>query len=328
MIGENNNIVKDAVPIIYDIRNNKWTTQFKRFTGADATGPTNPSMSAVVPNMAVIGGSIAGTVVVVVLVGFFFHRKRVTIRKRTTDNKSEGTVVGLNVRGPQNPGGGPEAELLKLLSLSSPSPISPRPLYYDCEEFFRRLAASPLAGPHASMRDPQGEQQNRLTSGDEDKSETPSTGSYHQQSPPFISPRSPHMVYRGTSIVQDWPWNSHDDDDDDDDNIDHQSCEIAQTPTPSPPSPPTPRSPNTDFIDEQVGASRGPQWHQPLLPIVFLDHSQYEERSNELKFMMDAIKVEQEALARRKLVQDVLVAQMRAVNPYPPPPQPSPDPHQ
>jgi hypothetical protein len=330
MVGENANVIKDTVPIIYDIRNNEWTTQFQRFTGAKATDPTNPSRPTAIPsvaesttNMAAIGSGIAGAVVVVAVVGFFFYRRRITISKEMHDNKKEITTVGLNIRDPQNPGGDPEAELLRALYPSSPSPGGPRPIFYDREEFFRRLAASPLAGPHAFMRNPQGEQQNRSTSVNDDKVDTSSNGSYLQRPSLCISPRSPHM-YLGTSTIHDWPG---DDDDNDDNNAEHQGEKSEQPPTPSPPSPPTPRSPQMDVLGRQGGPSRVPQWQQSLLPVVYLDHSQYVERSQELAFMMDAIKAEQEVLERRKLIQDALVAQMRVAYPDPPPPQPSPDLH-
>ncbi|KAF9126237.1 hypothetical protein BG015_004743 [Linnemannia schmuckeri] len=164
--GESGQVNMDGVPIVYDIRNNQWTIQFKHNTGADAPGLlSSPSRSTAVPgsaestiNIATIGGGIAGALVVIALIGFFVYRRHITGRKAMGDNKNKDTVVGPTVREPQNPGGDPEAELLGSLYPSSlPSSYS-RPKYYEHGQFFRLLAASPIAGPHSSMKNPQGQQ--------------------------------------------------------------------------------------------------------------------------------------------------------------------------
>lgn len=324
MTGESNNVNKDAVPIIYDIRNNEWTTQFKRYTGADTVRPTNPARTVAKPNfaelttnIAAIGGGIAGTVVVVTIMGFLYYRKRMTSRKEMHDDRNE-SATGLSLRDPQNPDGDPMAELLGvLLPSSSALPTNSLRMYYDREDFFRRLAASPLAGPHSLMREPQGEQQHLSTSGDKEEFALPNSGTHDQHLSSLISPRSPHMVNRATAALSDRP-----SDDDDNDNIsEHEGDKSAQQPLP----PPGPRSPQLEILERQDGPPRAPQWQQSLPSVVFLDQSQYLERSQELTWMMEAIKAEKEVLDRRKLVQDALVAQIRAN--YPVLPSPTSDPH-
>lgn len=320
--GESNNVNKDAVPIIYDIRNNEWTTQFKRYTGADASRPVNPTRSVAVPNtaesttkIAAIGGGMTGAVVVVAIMGYIFYRRRIISREEMLNDRNE-SAIGLSLRDPQNPNGDPMAELLSVLfPSSSASPTNSLRMYYDREDFLRRLAASPLAGPHSLMKEPQGEQQHRSTSGDEDEFVRPNNGSHDQHLSSLISPRSPHMVNHATATLSDWLI----DDDGNDNSGEHEGDKSAQPP------PPNPRNPQTEIIDGQDGPPRAPQWQQSLPPVVFLDQSQYLERNQELAWMMEAIKAEKEVLDRRKFVQDALVAQMRAN--YPVPPSSSSDSH-
>ncbi|KAF9277127.1 hypothetical protein BGZ88_001349 [Linnemannia elongata] len=54
--GENGQKIMNNIPIVYDMKNNQWTTQFNRVVTATTT-------SGVIPNAAVIGGGIAGAVV-------------------------------------------------------------------------------------------------------------------------------------------------------------------------------------------------------------------------------------------------------------------------
>ena len=246
---------------------------------------------------------MAGALVVVAIIGFLFYRRCITSRKEMHNDRSE-SAIGLSLRDPQNPDGDPTAELLGVLLPSSSSPTSSLRMYYDREYFFRRLAASPLAGPHSLMREPQGEQQHRSTTGDEVEFVRSNSGFHDQRPPSLISPRSPHMVNHAIAAQSGWP-----SDDDDNGNSDkHEGDKSAQRQPPLP----SPQNLQTRSIDGQDGPPRAPQWQQSLPPVVFLDQSQYLERSQELAWMMEVIKAEKEVLDRRKLVQDVLVAQLRA----------------
>ncbi|KAH7051420.1 hypothetical protein BKA57DRAFT_491227 [Linnemannia elongata] len=268
---------------------------------------------------------------------FLFYRRRIPSRNGTHNN-SNGNANGFSLRDPQNPEGDPMAELLGvLLTSSSASPSNPLRMHYNREDFFKRLAASPLAGPHTILRDPQGEQQHRSTSADEDEAVRVNSGCHDQHPSPLNPPRSPHMVHHSTADLSDWP----SDDIDNDNSGEHEGAKRAQQPplpppspspspspsspsSPSPPLPSSPRNPQTETTDGLNGPPRAPQWQKSLPPVVFLDHSQYLERSQELTWMMEAIKAEKEVLDRRKLVQDVLVAQMRANYPVPPLPSSNP----
>lgn len=306
----------DAVPIVYDIRNNEWTTQFKRNTRPGAIEPSTHSIAPNVPsvadspiNVAAIGGGIAGVVVTMALIGIFFYRRRATGRKRKDDESNKDTIVSLSVREPQNPGGDPEAELLGSRHPSSPPPSYSRPMYYGQDEFFKLLAASPLAGPHAFMKDPQG-QQHRTMSSDEDglEGEGGSKEFNHQQSSSSTTPRSPQLMDRGPTTLRDWSSNGDGDNSDDDND---KGEETAQS---------NPRSPQTAITDGQGGPSRAPQW-QPLFPIAFPDQKENVDRSQDLVRMMNAFRAEQIELEKSVLAQDALAAQMRAA--YPDSPQPT-----
>ena len=302
----------DAVPIVYDIRNNEWTTQFKLNTRPGATEPSTHSLASTVPDVAdstinipAIGGGIAGVVVTVALIGILFYRSRVTSRERTGDESNKDTVVNPSVREPQDPGGNLDAELRSRYPSSPPSSYS-RPMYYDQDELFKLMVASPLTGPHAFMKDPQG-QQHRPTSSDEDelKGNVPSGGLKefnHQQSSSSTTLRSPQLVDRAPTTLQDWSSNGNSDDSDDDGD---KSKETAQ---------PNPPSPQAVIADGQGGPSRAPQW-QPLIPIAFPDQKQNVDGSQEIVRMMSAIWAEQIELEKRMLVQGALPAQMRAAYP-------------
>ncbi|KAF9128853.1 hypothetical protein BG015_004279 [Linnemannia schmuckeri] len=114
-----------------------------------------------------------------------------------------------------------------------------------------------------------------------------------------------------TTTITDWSSNGNDEDCSDERDGDKGAQQ-------QPPSPLSPRNPQTDAIDEQGGQLRAPQWQESLPPVVFLDQNQYLERRQELALMMNAIRAEEEVLERRKLVQDALMAQMRAAysNPH------------
>jgi hypothetical protein len=243
MTGESGQVNKDAVPIVYDIRNNEWITQFRLNTGPGVTEPAesgNPPRPSALPasvdlttKIAAIGGGVAGAAMLVALIGSVIYRRH-TSRQEIHDKKNTGTIIGLSVRDPQNPGGEPEAELLGACFPLSPPPIYSRPMYFDQDELFRYLAASPLAGPHSFMKNPQGQdqqdQQYLSMSGDGDGSEWPRNESHrsnHQPSSPR-SPRSPQAVYRASITQRDRPSNG------DDDNDERNGDKSAQSSPPSP----------------------------------------------------------------------------------------------
>ncbi|KAF9286838.1 hypothetical protein BGZ88_008869 [Linnemannia elongata] len=60
--GESGEVTMDAVPIVYDIRNNEWTTQFKLNTKPGAVEPSTLPIAPAVSSIAVIGGKVARVV--------------------------------------------------------------------------------------------------------------------------------------------------------------------------------------------------------------------------------------------------------------------------
>lgn len=289
----------DSMPIVYDIRNNEWTTQFKRNTSSThSIATTVPSVADSTINIAAIGGGIA-VVVTMALIGIFFYMRRVTGRKRMDDESNKDTIVSPRVREPQDPGGDLESELLRSRYPWSSPPLYSRPMYYQ-DEFFKLLSASPLVGPHAFMKDPQG-QQHRSTSSDEVEleGEEPCSGSKefnHWQSS-SSTPRSPQLVDHAPTTLQELSSNGDGDNSDDDDD----KCEETAHSNP--------RSPQSAMTDGQGGPA--PQW-QHLLPIAFPYQKQSLDRSQVLVRMMNAIRAEQIELEKSVLVQDALAARKRA----------------
>ncbi|KAF9133813.1 hypothetical protein BGW39_008856 [Mortierella sp. 14UC] len=186
--GESGSVIKDATPIVYDMKNNQWTTQFNRVIAATATSGSGPSATSGAPNtpesktnIAAIGGGIAGAVVVIALIGFLFYRRRNSRHSSNSDSDNNtsgrsrskfatGTrdrhddTTGLGVRDPQNTNGDYKEAFYPSSGLpSSVLPIlKPRPTD-EREAFYSHLATSPSrtppAGPHSVRRDPQGNDQ-------------------------------------------------------------------------------------------------------------------------------------------------------------------------
>lgn len=274
MTGESGQVNKDVFPIVYDIRNNQWTTKFKRNTDPGVTEPDIPLIPAVgqasqdsTTNTIAMKGGVAGAVMVVVaLVGLFFYR-RFTSGKGIHDKKNTDTIIGHSVREPQSPGGDPEAELLGASHPLSPPPIYSRPMYFDQDDLIRYLAASPPIGPHSVMKDPQVQKQQHQQylpmSGDGNDFERPSNGHHrpnHQPSFP-TSPRSPQAVHCTSVAQRDCSSNG----DDDKDNDEHQREKIIQ------PLLPSPRNPQVAAKDGQNGLLRGPQWQSSIHSVVVSD---------------------------------------------------------
>ncbi|KAH7046418.1 hypothetical protein BKA57DRAFT_537280 [Linnemannia elongata] len=158
---------QDAVPIVYDMKKNQWTTQFNRVSNSTSTttGPTK--VTSPPTNTAAIGGGIAGAVVVVVaVVGFLLYRHRRRSRTRTRngshqdrDEDEEGVSLAHRQKLPPNNNDDIDAEQF---AASHPPPLKPRPAE-DRHALMSCLSPSsltelPLAGPHTVPRDPHGQQ--------------------------------------------------------------------------------------------------------------------------------------------------------------------------
>ncbi|KAF9295562.1 hypothetical protein BGZ88_001877 [Linnemannia elongata] len=165
--GEGASRIKDKTPIVYDMKNNQWTTQFNRFINGTSTttGPTKVTPPPT--NIAAIGGGIAGAVVAVMaLVGFLLYQRRRRLRTKTRngnhqdrDEDEEGVSLAHRQKLPPNNNGDIEAERF---TASHPPPLKPRPTE-DQDTLMSRFSTSsltelPLAGPHAMLRDPHGQQ--------------------------------------------------------------------------------------------------------------------------------------------------------------------------
>ncbi|KAK5815766.1 hypothetical protein F5H01DRAFT_379489 [Linnemannia elongata] len=165
--GESASRIKDKTPIVYDMKNNQWTTQFNRFINGTSTttGPTKVTPPPT--NIAAIGGGIAGAVVAVMaLVGFLLYRRRRRLRTKTRngnhqdrDEDEEGVSLAHRQKLPPNNNGDIEAERF---TASHPPPLKPRPTE-DRDTLMSRFSTSsltelPLAGPNAMLRDPHGQQ--------------------------------------------------------------------------------------------------------------------------------------------------------------------------
>ncbi|KAK3843927.1 MAG: hypothetical protein J3R72DRAFT_489062 [Linnemannia gamsii] len=81
--GDNKRFNVDATPIVYNLVNNEWTTQFYLVSPVGQP-PAPPPPPGTNPNYAAIGGGVAGVIVLAGLVALFFIKRR----KRRNDNKS------------------------------------------------------------------------------------------------------------------------------------------------------------------------------------------------------------------------------------------------
>lgn len=177
-VGEGASRIKDATPIVYDMKNNQWTTQFNRFikVTSTTTGPTKEtpppnstptSQSDSPTKIAAIGGGIGGVVVVVIAVaGFLLYRRRRRQKTRTKngrhqDQDEDEEGVGLARRQKPPPNNNDDIEANRL-AVSYTPPRDPSPPEGRHALLNRFSISSPteisLAGPHAVPRDPQGHQ--------------------------------------------------------------------------------------------------------------------------------------------------------------------------
>jgi hypothetical protein len=218
VVGENGQKIMDNIPIVYDMKNNQWTTQFNRVITATTTSGVSSESKT---NAAAIGGGIAGAVVVIALVGFLFYRRRNSKQNSNinssdsnesgnrfttgTNNKKDNDAAGLSVRDPQDTDG--DYKRASYPSSGTPSPVPPmlKPRQTDDRDaLYGHLVIpslkTPLAGPHSAMRDPQGNDQPRQTqyfspATNESKAEwsDDSSSNITHPSPPPISARPSHI---------------------------------------------------------------------------------------------------------------------------------------
>ncbi|KAF9910180.1 hypothetical protein EC991_007107 [Linnemannia zychae] len=153
--GESGQTIMDATPIIYDMRNNQWTTQFNRVIAPTATSGTAPTATSSSPlptpssaspgstsNAAAIGGGVAGALVVASLIGFFLYRRHK--RTRQTPHEQDDSNTERSRQQPPN------------TTSEFKGQLPPRPPIYH------QHAASPptshYPGPQAILPGPQGQQ--------------------------------------------------------------------------------------------------------------------------------------------------------------------------
>ncbi|KAG0260629.1 hypothetical protein BGZ95_004390 [Linnemannia exigua] len=226
--GENGQNIMDGIPIVYDLKNNQWTTQFNRIATATTTSgaiPSATSNSATSPssesetNAAAIGG--AGAVVVITLVGFLLYRRRNSRQNSNinssdsnesrnrfttgTNNKNDNDAAGLSARDPQDTDG--DYKRASYLSSGIPSPVPPMLMPRQTDDrdalygrFVTHFSKTPPTGPHSAMRDPQGNDQPRQmqyfsSATNENKAEwsDDSSSNITHPSPPPIPARPSHI---------------------------------------------------------------------------------------------------------------------------------------
>ncbi|KAG0379743.1 hypothetical protein BGX24_011855 [Mortierella sp. AD032] len=211
--GENGQNITDNTPIVYDMKNNQWTTQFNRVI--------TTSTSSESANAAAIGGGIAGAVVVVALVGFLFHRRRNSRQNSNinssdrnesgnrfttgTNNKNDNDAVGLSARDPQDTGGDYKRASYSPSGIPSPVPSMLKPRQTDdrgarYDHLVTHPLKTPLAGPHSMMRDPQENYQPQQmlyfspeTNGSKAEWSDDSSNNITHPSPPPIPARPSHI---------------------------------------------------------------------------------------------------------------------------------------
>ncbi|KAF9144706.1 hypothetical protein BGX30_011727 [Mortierella sp. GBA39] len=327
--GESASGIKDATPIVFDMKNNVWTTQFNRvITATVASGPLFPSASTTpgtppptpttnnpttspkqssTTNTAAIGGGIAGVVVVIALIGFVFYRRR-RGHTRSTGNSKDDDAIGLSPRELRKPEDhSPKTEPAPP---KSPPPLKLRPKF-DNYDFtgVHAAAGSPSSpyptspssiGPYAALRSP--EIGNTYVPTTPPKAEW--TGDNNL--------RSPHGV--GTNSSNNGVYGSG--------NSGHHIFPLS------------PHNPQTLSGGEEFRLTlrsgdlrtRAPQGQQQQAPApsrqdhsqsnsnsshYVVDQSQYQDRSKELQKMMDNIRAEQEELERGRLEHEVLMQNYR-----------------
>ncbi|KAG9061507.1 Leucine-zipper-like transcriptional regulator 1 [Linnemannia hyalina] len=324
--GESASGIKDATPIVFDMKNNVWTTVFNRVITATVTSgpasttpgtppPTPTTNSPVISpqqspttNTAVIGGGIAGVVVVIALIGFVFYRRRHR-HTRSTGNSKDDDAIGLSPREPREPEGHfPKTEPAPP---KSPSPLRLRPRFDNYD----------FTGVHAAAG---------LPSYQYPTSPSLSIGPYAALRSPEIGnayvPTSPYMAeWAGDNDLgppHDVSTNSSNNDVYGSGNNGHHKFPLS------------PHNPQTLSGGEEFRPSlrsgdprpRGPQGQQQQAPApsrrdrsqsnnnsshYVVDQSQYQDRSKELVRMMDSIRAEQEELERARLEHEALMQNYR-----------------
>ncbi|KAF9144702.1 hypothetical protein BGX30_011723 [Mortierella sp. GBA39] len=180
--GGNNNytVLLNNAPLIYNIREDKWVTQFSPILPTDGPptptprsstssgsipGPTNSTPNTTTPsgsNTAAIGGGVAGGIVVLGLLMFLFYRRRKQVSSKTEDtsDSSETPLDGPahyappsatrhDIESPPYPPKQP-------LSVPSPRPLQQRPVsnQHDYIGMESIVQAEPLASSanHSGQR--------------------------------------------------------------------------------------------------------------------------------------------------------------------------------
>ncbi|KAG0293161.1 hypothetical protein BGZ96_003218 [Linnemannia gamsii] len=372
--GESASGIKDATPIVFDMKNNVWTTQFNRVITATATSgpyftsapfipgtppppsstsnnPTTSPQSSSKANIGLIGGGIAGLVVVTAaVVGFIFYRRRCK-QARTSDDKDGNDTIRLSPREPRKPEGSGDFKSEHLGRTSYSPPLQPRPRFNndnsynsnysnggsnnDGTDHYAAMTQSyhptmPASiGPYAAMRSPESGIAHVPTNPYKTEwTENDSEG--YDQSSKSSPPRSLHEFSDNS--------NHH--------GV-HSSSGISSNQYKAPLGLRNPHTPpgagetgwTTQSRDLRLRGPQGQQQHQqtPVLPVhpdhqsqghsryVVVDqiHSQYQDRSRELTRMMDNIRAEQEELERTRLEHEL---QMQAQREYSQPHYQSPPP--
>ncbi|KAF9079522.1 hypothetical protein BGX23_003843, partial [Mortierella sp. AD031] len=105
---ENKGAVANGTVLIYDIKDNRWVTQYKPFSATTvAPGPltptgsnsSQPSSSGGI-NAAAIGGGVAGAVVLGLVVSFFIYRRR---KQSNQKKEPDGDPSSLSTKPPLSP---------------------------------------------------------------------------------------------------------------------------------------------------------------------------------------------------------------------------------
>ncbi|KAF9144705.1 hypothetical protein BGX30_011726 [Mortierella sp. GBA39] len=330
--GESALAIKDVTPIVYDMRNNQWTSLFRRNTTLPVpTGPytpistvTPPTSSEPTTNIAAIEGGVAA-VLIAAIVGFFLYRQRRLTKannSNSSSNSKDNDGVGLSLREPQNTNG----DRITGHPLLHPPPLKPRPTD-NREAYFSRLElsppTSPLSGPQGFLRDPHGQPLFGVIN--RDKSEWVDDNDGHEgfdapnpsQRPPMPA-RISHLSDRTTAVLelyQSWPLRDSVDID-----INKSVPQQQQQQQHQLQSSRNPQTPGSDGqyhgrTTTQLIGPRGPQWlsqtkgsaQDVSARTQFVDRSQYLDRSQELARMMDAIRAEQEELERSRLEHEALM---------------------
>ncbi|KAG0373164.1 hypothetical protein BGX24_012054 [Mortierella sp. AD032] len=115
--GDSNRIVLDGTPLIYNMKSNQWVTQYTPYVppnndgGSSATPgsgslpiPTGPVQTTPTappgPNVGVIAGGAAGAVILGLLIGFFFYRRRKQVNYNKAGSESSPDTALMTITSP------------------------------------------------------------------------------------------------------------------------------------------------------------------------------------------------------------------------------------